>query len=81
MTLEQIIIVVTPVVSFIFGTLAKKFGWLESKYIPIQNLIIGVVVAVLYYFLIDNSDIINAVIIAFSGLIAGGTYDLHKLKD
>lgn len=81
MSLEQIIIFVTPIVSFIFGTLAKKFGWMESKYIPIQNLVIGIVVAVLYYFLIDNSDVINAVIIAFSGLIAGGGYDLHKLRD
>ena len=81
MTLEQIIIVVTPVVSFIFGTLAKKFNWMESKYIPIQNLVIGVIVSLLYYFMVDSSDIANAVIIAFSGLIAGGGYDLKKFRE
>lgn len=81
MTLEQIIIVVTPVITFIFGLLAKKFNWMESKYIPVQNLIIGLIVSVLYYFMIDSSDVVNAVIIAFSGLIAGGTYDLKKFKE
>lgn len=81
MTLEQIIIVVVPIVSFIFGMLAKKFGWIESKYIPIQNLIIGIIVSIMYYLFIDSSDVVNAVIIAFSGLIAGGTYDLKKFKE
>ena len=81
MTLEQIIIVVTAGVSFIFGTLAKKFKWMESKYIPVQNLVIGVIVSLLYYFMVDSSDIVNAVIIAFSGLIAGGGYDLKKCRE
>lgn len=81
MTLEQIMMVVTPVVSFIFGTLAKKFNWMESRYIPAQTLVIGMISALLYYFIVDNSNFASAIIIAFSGLIAGGAYDLHKLKD
>ena len=80
MNIEQIIIVVTALTSYIFGLLAKKFNWIESKYIPIQNLVIGIIVSVLYYLLIDGSDVTNAIFIAFSGMIAGGTYDLSKTR-
>ena len=78
MTIENIFVFTTAIISYIFGFLAKKFGWVENKYLPIQNLIIGVVSAALYYLLIDNSNIENAVVMAFSGLIAGGFYDLTK---
>lgn len=78
MTIESIFIFVTTIVSYVFGKLAKKFKWIESKYIPYQNLIIGIISSVLYYSLIDNSNIENAIVTAFSGLIAGGFYDMTR---
>lgn len=81
MTIETIMTVVTAFVSYIFGLITKKFNLVESKYIPVQNFIIGIIVALIYYFFVDNSNIANAVIMAFSGLMAGGTYDLFKVKE
>ena len=81
MTIEAIMTVMTAFVSYIFGLITKKFNLVESKYIPVQNFIIGIGVALVYYFLVDNSSIANAVIMAFSGLMAGGTYDLIKIKE
>ena len=78
MTIENIYMVVIAGVSYIFGILAKKFNWVASKYIPAQNFIIGIISAFLYYIMIDNSNIGNAIIIAFSGLTAGGLYDLTR---
>ena len=81
MTIENIFIFATAIISYIFGILAKKFNWVESKYIPIQNIIIGIFSAFLYYILIDNSNLGNAVVMAFSGLLAGGFYDLTKTNE
>ncbi len=80
MEIETFITVITAIVSYIMGNLAKKFNWIESKYIPVQTFIIGICVAICYYFLVDNSNISNAIVLAFSALISGGFYDLTKTK-
>jgi len=77
MTLESIITLVTIIVTFLCGVIAKKVSWFNNHLIPIQNIIIGVVVAVIEW--IITKDFSTA--IAISGLVAGGTYDiLHNLK-
>ena len=38
MSIEMIITFVTAIVTLIFGELAKRFNWLETRYIPYQNL-------------------------------------------
>ena len=80
MDIETIIIVVTAVVSYIFGELAKKFNWIENKYIPVQTLVIGLIAGVIYYIAVDNSNLITAIIMALSSLMACGVYDLSKTK-
>ena len=79
-TIESIITLVTVVISYIFGELAKKFNWIEKKYIPMQTLIVGLLSGVLYYIAVDSSNIANAIIIAFRSLIACGGYDLLQTK-
>lgn len=82
MTLNEVIIVVTAFITYVFGLLAKKFGWMESKYIPIQNLLIGLVAGLLVYFGGLSDNIISSVIIcSASALTAGGTYDLIKVGE
>lgn len=77
MTLEAIIAVVTMVVTFICGLIAKKVKWFDNNLIPIQNILIGVIVAVIEW--IITKDFSTA--IAVSGLIAGGVYDIgHNLQ-
>ena len=74
MNIEIILSLVTIIVTLILGLLAKKATWISDHIIPIQNLIIGIVVAVIYYFM--TKDV--SVTIAMSGIIAGGTYDIVK---
>lgn len=75
--MEQIIMIVTMIVSFILGILSKKSGFIKDELIPIQNILVGIVVAVVEW--IITEDFSTA--IALSGLIAGGIYDiLHNLE-
>ena len=74
MNIEIILSLVTIVVTFILGLLAKKATWISDHIIPIQNLIIGIVVSIIYYFM--TKDV--SVTIAMSGIIAGGAYDIVK---
>lgn len=77
MTLEAIIMLVTMVVTFFGGLIAKKVSWFNTNLIPIQNIMIGVIVAVIEW--IITKDFSTA--IAVSGLIAGGIYDIgHNLQ-
>ena len=77
MTLEAIIMLVTMVVTFFCGLITKKVSWFNTNLIPIQNILIGVIVAVIEW--IITKDFSTA--IAVSGLIAGGIYDIgHNLQ-
>lgn len=77
MTLETIITLVTILVTFLCGVIAKRVSWFNTNLIPIQNILIGVIVAGIEW--IITKDFSTA--IALSGLIAGGTYDIiHNLE-
>lgn len=79
MTIPTIISFTTTVITYIFGLLAKKYNWIESKYIPCQNALIGILAGIIARCvgLIDNlgAAIVMCVISAFG---AGGGYDLVK---
>ena len=74
MNTEIIMSLVTIVVTFILGIIAKKVSWVSDNLIPLQNLIIGIIVSLIYYFM--TKDI--SINIALSGLLTGGTYDIIK---
>lgn len=77
MDITSIVSLVTIVVAYILGVLAKKSTFINNKLIPIQNIVIGLIVAVVEW--IITKDFSTA--IALSGLIAGGTYDIfHNLE-
>ena len=78
LTLEMIIPVITIVVSYFFGFLAKKFNWYKKKYIPIQNGIIGILSATIYCIATPGADFVVVLFTALSGFVAGGVYDLKK---
>lgn len=79
-TLDIIIPVITVIISYGFGLLAKKFNWYESKYIPIQNGIIGILSAIIYCIAVPESNFIIILCTALSGFTAGGIYDTSKTK-
>ena len=74
MNSEIIMSLVTIVITFVLGLIAKKVSWISNHLIPIQNLIIGIIMALIYYFM--NQDI--SISIALAGLLTGGTYDIIK---
>lgn len=75
--LENIIALITIIVSFFLGKLSKKSNFIKNELIPIQNLFVGLFVAFIYYFM--TKDISLA--IGTAGLFAGGSYDIvHNLK-
>lgn len=77
MTLEYLISLITIVVTLVLGFVSKKSPKIKNNLIPIQNLLIGVIVAIVEWIL--TKDFNTA--IALSGLIAGGTYDIvHNLQ-
>lgn len=77
----QILTIITIVVSWILGIVAKKLSWFNNYLIPVQNIVIGVIFALVEFFITKDFN----VAIAVSGLLAGGTYDvfnnLKKLLD
>ena len=77
MELETIVVLVTVVVTFLCGLIAKKVSWFNNHLIPIQNIIIGVIVAIIEFIITKDFS----VAISLSGLIAGGAYDIgNNLK-
>lgn len=77
MDVTELITVVTIIVTWILGFVSKKYTSLNNKLIPIQNILVGVIVATIE--LIITKDFSTA--IAVSGLIAGGSYDVfHNLE-
>lgn len=77
MDLEIIVSIVTVIVSFVLGLIAKKIIWVNNHIIPLQNLIIGIIASVIYYIITKDVNLV----IAGLGLFTGGVYDIaNNLK-
>lgn len=81
-TSTMVITVVTAIITYIFGILAKKFNWIDKQYIPAQNAVIGVLAGILCYLLgLSGTDVMSSIIYCLVGSMAsGGTYDMIKTK-
>lgn len=74
MEFSTLISFVTFIVAWILGTLAKKYKFISRNMIPIQNICVGVVIAIIEYIITKDFK----VSIALSGLTAGGIYDIFS---
>lgn len=72
MELTQIITIVTIILTWILGIFAKKSKFISNNLIPIQNILVGVIVAIIEWIITKDFK----VAIALSGLLAGGAYDI-----
>ena len=70
----EIITIVTFLVTMIFGFLAKKSKFIKDELIPLQNLVIGIVVAGIEWIVTKDLD----AAILLSGITAGGMYDIFN---
>lgn len=81
MTFELIFTVVTAVVTGILGAITKN-RVIKSKYIPLQNIVIGIISGLIasYYNLFQ--DIPTAIIVSLAtALGAGGAYDALQIPN
>lgn len=77
MGINEILPIVTIIVTWVLGYLAKKSTWLNNKLIPLQNIAISLIVALIEWIITKDFSIA----IALSGLVAGGSYDIfHNIK-
>ena len=77
MELTEILTIVTIVVTWILGVLAKKFNWISTNLIPLQNIAIGLIIAIIEWIITKNFSTASAL----SGILAGGAYDIfHNLE-
>lgn len=72
MEVSTLISLVTIIVTWLLGIVSKKYTKLNNKLIPIQNILIGLIVALIEW--IATKDF--KVAIALSGIFAGGAYDV-----
>lgn len=81
MELNEILTIVTFIVTLISGVITKKSPKIKNNIIPIQNVVIGLIIAIIEW--IITKDFSTAILL--SGLTAGGTYDLvnnlNKMKE
>lgn len=77
MELSTLISLVTILVTWLLGYISKRSTWVNNRIIPIQNILIGLIVAIVEWIVTKDFKIA----IALSGIIAGGTYDVfHNLE-
>lgn len=81
--MEITYLVIIGIIAYIFGAITKLFiEEIPNKYIPIQNVIIGIVSAVVCYITKIESNFMQAIVscvIACMG--AGGVADLINIKN
>lgn len=74
MNIEVIMTLVTIIVTYVCGIIAKKHPKFNNKLIPVQNLLIGIIACIINF--VITKDFSGSVAIA--GLLTGGAYDLGK---
>ena len=76
--IEFIKYVATLIVVWVLGKLSKKSDFINNNFIPIQNISIGVIVALVNYLI--TKDKTASLILLTTGFTAGGGYDvLHGI--
>ena len=74
---SEVIAIVTFFITLILGYFSKKSTFIRNELIPIQNILVGLIVAIIEW--IITKDFESAIMI--SGILAGGTYDIfHNLE-
>lgn len=81
--MEITYLIIISLVAYIFGAITKVFiDVIPNKYIPIQNVVIGVLSGVLCFVMNIEPNILNSIIMCvISTMGAGGIADLVNMKD
>lgn len=79
--MEITYVVIIAIVAYIFGAITKAFvNKVPNKFIPLQNVLIGVFSALICYFCNIETNLLQAFVLCLLATMgAGGVADLIKL--
>lgn len=80
--MEITYLIIISIITYICGAITKMFTEvIPSKYIPIQNVFIGIVSGLICYFTkIEPNLFVSLVLCLLATMSAGGTYDLAHME-
>lgn len=80
--MEVTYVVIVGIITYVLGAITKLFvDVIPNKYIPIQNVIIGLISGLICYFTKIEPNLLQALVLCFTAATAaGGTADLLKTK-
>ena len=78
LTIKSVILAVT----LILGQITKKMGWIDKRYIPWQNLLIGLISGVICWLCnLENNLATSLMKCVITSYGAGGLYDNINIKN
>ena len=80
--MEITYVIIIAIIAYIFGAITKIFvDSIPNKYIPIQNVVIGVISAIICYFTGIEPNLLQAFVLCIVATMgAGGIADLINIK-
>ena len=81
--MEITYLIIIAIIAYIFGAITKLFvDSIPNKYIPIQNVVIGVISAIICYFTGIEPNLLQAIVLCVVATMgAGGVADLINIKN
>ena len=81
--MEITYVIVIAIIAYIFGAITKIFvDSIPNKYIPIQNVAIGIISALVCYFTKIEPNLLQAIVLCIVATMgAGGIADLINIKN
>ena len=80
--MEITYVIIVGIITYILGAITKVFvDVIPNKYIPIQNVIIGLISGLICYFTKIEPNLLQSLVLCFiAATSAGGTADLLSTK-
>lgn len=81
--MEITYVVIIAIVAYILGAITKIFiDAVPNKYIPIQNVVVGIISALICYFTGIEVNLLQAIVLCLVATMgAGGIADLINIKN
>ena len=81
MRMEITYVVIIAIVAYVLGEITKIFiDSIPNKYIPIQNVVVGIVSALICYFTGIETNLLQAIVLCLVATMgAGGVADLVNI--
>lgn len=81
--MEITYVIIIGIIAYIFGAITKLFiEEIPNKFIPLQNVIVGVISAVICYFTGIEPNLLQAIVLCLVATMgAGGVADLINIKN